>query len=154
MRRKLGLVTILCALAVSTAHAATWKGIEPLKSRRADVLRILGKPAAENPADASMRFATPEGSATVSLVTRDFAAQKGWSPELEGTVVQILLQHEGSKETPKSLRLDGNPRFDREVRGPSVFYRNRKEGIIRIFTNGRLATSIFAPEDGGPGSDD
>jgi hypothetical protein len=52
------------------------------------------------------------------------------------------------------LRLDGNPRFDREVRGGSVFYRNRKEGVIRIFTNGRLATSIFAPEDGGPGTDD
>ena len=154
MRRKLGLVTILCAVAVSTAHAATWNGVEPLKSRRADVLRILGKPAAENPADASIRFATPEGGVTVSLVTRDFAAQKGWSPELEGTVVQILLQHAGSKETPKSLRLDGNPRFDREVRGASVFYRNRQEGIIRIFTNGKLATSIFAPEDGGPGSDD
>jgi hypothetical protein len=154
MQRKLGLAAILCVATVSTAHAATWKGIEPLKSRRADVVRILGKPASENSADASMRFATAEGGVIVSLVTRDFAAQKGWSPELEGTVVQILLQHEGSKETPKSLRLDGNPRFDREVRGGSVFYRNRKEGVIRIFTNGRLATSIFAPEDGGPGTDD
>jgi hypothetical protein len=154
MQRKLGLAAVLCVATVSTAHAATWKGIEPLKSRRADVVRILGKPASENAADASMRFATPEGGVIVSLVTRDFAAQKGWSPELEGTVVQILLQHEGSKETPKSLRLDGNPRFDREVRGGSVFYRNRKEGVIRIFTNGRLATSIFAPEDGGPGTDD
>jgi hypothetical protein len=145
---------ILCVTATSTAHAATWKGIEPLKSRRADVVRILGKPAAENPADASMRFATAAGGVTVSLLTRDFAAQKGWPLDLEGTVVQVLLQHEGSKETPKSLGVEGNPRFDREVRGGSVFYRNRKEGIIRIFTNGKLATSIFAPEDGGPGTDD
>ena len=154
LRRISATALFLALAAASSAAAATWKGIEPLKSRRADVLRILGKPTAENAADASMRFATPEGSATVSLVTRDFAAQKGWAPELEGTVVQILLQHEGSKETPKSLRLDGNPRFDREVRGPAVFYRNRKEGVIRIFTNGKLATSIFAPEDGGPGTDD
>jgi hypothetical protein len=154
MRLILGLAVIVAATMVSTAHAAAWKGIEPLASRRPDVIRILGNPASENPADASMRFATREGSAIVSLVTRDFAARKGWPSQLEGTVVQILLQHEKSKDTPKSLRLQGNPRFDREVRGDSVLYRNRKEGIIRVFTGGKLVTSIYSPADGGPLPDD
>jgi hypothetical protein len=154
MRRILGVAAILAATTVSTAQAASWKGIEPLTSRRPDVIRILGQPASENAADASMRFATREGGVIVSLTTRDFAARKGWPPALEGTVVQILLQHEKSKDTPKSLRLDGNPRFDREVRGESVLYRNRKDGIIRIFTAGKLTTSIYSPADGGPLPDD
>jgi hypothetical protein len=154
MRRTLGIASILIAAAVSTASAATWKGIEPLKSRRDDVIRILGKPASENSANASMAFATREGAATVSFVTQDFAALKGWPAELEGTVVQILLQHENSKDTPKSLGLEGNRKIDREVRGDSVFYRDRKEGIIRIFKGNKLVTTIYAPEDGGPGAYD
>ncbi len=148
-----GIAPILVLAAVSTASAASWKGIEPLASRRADVIRVLGKPVAEN-ADSSMRFSTREGEATVSLVTRDFAALKRWDPAYEGTVVQIILQHANARDTPKSLGLEGNRRFTREVRGDSVFYRNRKEGIIRIFKGGKLATTIYSPNDGGPGTDD
>src|SRR5512138_214751 len=154
MLRILGAALAIAAATVAPARAESWKGIEPLSSRRADVTRILGKPVGENTADASLRFAVPEGSVTVSLVTRDFAALKGWSPALEGTVVQILLQHEKSNDTPKSLRLEGNRRVDREVRGDSVIYRNRKDGIIRIFKAGKLTTSIYSPPDGGPGRDD
>jgi hypothetical protein len=149
-----GIALLLAVAAASTAVAASWKGIEPLKSRRADVVAALGKPASENASDASMRFSTPEGEATVFLVTRDFAALKGWNPTYEGTVVQIIVQHTNSKETPKSLGLEGPRRIDREVRGDSVFYRNRKEGIIHIFKGGRLVTTIYAPKDGGPGTDD
>lgn len=156
MLRRTGIAAILAAtVVVSTARAASWKGIDPLKTRRADVVRILGKPASENAADSSMRFSTPEGVATVSFVTRDFAALKGWDAALEGTVVQILLQHENSKETARSLGLEGNRKIDREARGDLVFYRDRKEGIIRIFNkSGKLATTIYAPADGGPGAYD
>jgi hypothetical protein len=152
--RAAGIAGLVLAMLAPPAIAAPWRGIEPLKSRRADVLRILGKPASENAAEASLRFATPEGAATVYLVTRDFAALKGWAPTYEGTVVQIIVQHENAKDTPKSLGLEGNRRIDREVRGDSVFYRDRKAGLIRIFQAGKLVTSIFAPEDGGPGPDD
>lgn len=138
-----GIAVLVLATFAPVAAAASWKGIEPLKSRRADVLRILGKPASENAAEASMKFATPEGVATVYLVTRDFAALKGWDPSSEGTVVQILLQHENAKDTPKSLGLEGNPRIDREVRGDSVFYRDQKAGLIRIFKANKLVTTIF-----------
>jgi hypothetical protein len=156
MPRKVGIAVILAvAFAASAARAASWRGIDPLNSRRADVMRILGKPASENAADSSMRFSTPEGVATVSFVTQDFGALKGWDPALVGTVVQILLQHENSKETAKSLGLEGNRKLDREERGELVFYRDRKEGIIRIFNkNGKLATTIYAPADGGPGKND
>ena len=156
MPGKVGIVVILAiAVVASTVRAASWKGIDPLKTRRADVIRILGKPASENAADSSMRFSTPEGVATVSFVTQDFGALKGWDPALVGTVVQILLQHENSKETAKSLGLEGNRKLDREVRGDLVFYRDRKEGIIRIFDkSGKLATTIYAPADGGPGAND
>ncbi|HEX5134452.1 MAG TPA: hypothetical protein VFW81_03585 [Thermoanaerobaculia bacterium] len=149
-----GIALLLALAAASAARAASWKGLEPLVSRRADVVRVLGKPTSENAADASMHFATRDGEATVFLVTRDFAALKGWDPASEGTVVQIIVQHENARDTPKSLGLEGNRRFDREVRGDSVFYRNRKEGIIYIFKAGKLATTIYSPKDGGPGSDD
>lgn len=152
--RIVGIAFSLAAATASNASAASWKGIEPLVSRRADVLRVLGHPASENAANASMRFTTREGEVTVFLVTRDFAAQKGWGPAYEGSVVQIILQHEKAKDTPKSLGLEGNRQFTREARGDSVFYRNRKEGIIRIFRGGTLATTIYAPNDGGPGTDD
>lgn len=149
-----GIAFSLAAATASTASAASWKGIEPLVSRRADVVHVLGQPASENAANESMRFTTREGEVTVFLVTRDFAAQKGWGPAYEGSVVQIILQHEKAKDTPKSLGLEGNRQFTREVRGDSVFYRNRKEGIIRIFRGGTLSTTIYAPKDGGPGTDD
>lgn len=148
------ITSILFVAAVSTARAASWKGIEPLVSRRDDVVRVLGKPVSESGAGTSMRFSTREGEATVFLVTRDFAVLKGWDPAYEGTVVQIILQHANAGDTPKSLGLDGNRQFTREARGDSVFYRNRKEGIIRIFKGGRLATTIYSPKDGGPGTDD
>jgi hypothetical protein len=148
------IALIHSAAAVSIARGASWKGIEPLVSRRADVVRVLGQPASENSADASMRFATREGQVTVYLVTRDFAAQKGWGPAYEGSVVQIILQHEKAPDTPRSLGLEGNRQFTREVRGDSVFYRNRKEGVIYIFKGGKLATTIYSPKDGGPGTDD
>ncbi|PYS45696.1 MAG: hypothetical protein DMF68_21500, partial [Acidobacteria bacterium] len=34
-----------------SASAMGWKGIEPLKSRRADVERILGKPLVDQPGE-------------------------------------------------------------------------------------------------------
>lgn len=156
MSRFLRIAGIALALAAgsSAADGAGWKGIEPLQSRRADVIRVLGKPIDENAAGTSMRFATREGEATVFLVTREFAGEKRWDPAVEGTVVQIILQHENSKKTPKALGLEGNNRFERQVRGDSVFYRNRKDGIIHIFKDGKLATTIYAPADGGPGAND
>jgi hypothetical protein len=154
MRRIVAITAITFAAVAGLAQAASWKGIEPLKARRADVIRILGKPVSGGPTDPSMRFTTRDGVAIVSFVRRDFGALKGWDPQLEGTVVQILIQHEGSKDTPRSLGLEGNAKFDRQEKGDTVFYRNRKEGIIRIFKAGKLATTIYAPADGGPGAYD
>src|SRR5205823_10824968 len=46
---------------VDFAHAASWNGIEPLKSRREDVLKILGKPSVED-ANGALEFSVAGGT--------------------------------------------------------------------------------------------
>jgi hypothetical protein len=126
--------------------AEGWNGIEPLKSRRADVERILGKPIQDQPGqDGTLHFNVMGGKVTVVFVNARFVATKKLYPELEGTVLQIVLQHEHSSETPESMLLAGNSRFEREDTQGGTIFRNLKDGIAYTFFNGRLKTSRFSP---------
>src|SRR5437667_12053838 len=92
------------ATSVGFASAASWNGIEPLKSRREDVLKTLGKPVAED-ANGALRFVVAGGTALVVFVDRKFVNNKKLRPNLEGTVLEIVLQHDHSNETPQSMNL-------------------------------------------------
>src|SRR5713226_9529446 len=103
------LATLAFAIAALTipfrqVAGAAWNGIEPFKSRRADVERVLGKPASEGP-EGLLHFNVAGGTVTVAFVGAGFVAGKGLRPELEGTVLQIILQHEKSSDTPESMGL-------------------------------------------------
>ena len=75
--------------------AEGWNGIEHLKSRRADVEKALGKPIIDQPGqDGTLHFNIMGGKVTVMFVNARFVATKKLFPELEGTVLQIVLQHE------------------------------------------------------------
>src|SRR5713226_3034920 len=95
------------------ATAASWNGIEPFKSRRADVVKILGQPISES-ADGVLRFAVMGGSVLISFVNEKFVEAKKLRPELAGTVLEIVLQHEHSSDTPESLNLSKNRSFVRD----------------------------------------
>src|SRR5688500_6873427 len=84
-------------LASQETRAATWKGLEPFVSKRSDVERVLGKPTADRLAtDGTLRFDLPDGAVTVSFVTAKFIAARKLTPALEGTVLQIVVQHAAS----------------------------------------------------------
>jgi hypothetical protein len=127
------------------ARAASWGGIEPLKSRRPDVERLLGKPLEEKPGQTgTLRFKVAGGTVTVGFVSGRMIETRGLNPELEGTVLQIVLQHESASDTPETLGLVSNGRFTREERGGMTVFNNPRDGLAYTFVSGRLRTSYYA----------
>ncbi len=140
----LGLVVALLVLSAQSG-AASWSGIEPLKSRRADVVRVLG-PSSDAPReDGTLHFIVAGGTVTVSFVSAKFVANKKLRPEIEGTVLQIVLQHEKSSDTPDSMNLTKNRDFDRQDDHDISVYRNLKDGVVYTFIGGRLRTTRYVP---------
>lgn len=149
-RRSMLMVTAFVftlILNLGVARAASWNGIEPFKSRRADVIKILGEPIAESP-EGVLRFPVMGGSVQVSFVAQKFVVTKKLQPELEGTVLQIILQHDRSSETPESMKLLQNRAFTRDDSQASTIFRNMKEGIIYTFFQGTLRSTRYGFSDG------
>jgi hypothetical protein len=65
-------------------------------------------------------------------------------PELEGTVLQVVLQHEKSSETPESMLLAGNSNFKRQDVQAGTIFLNQKDGITYTFVNGQLKTTRYS----------
>ena len=147
--RRLALVLAVFAFA-GIAQATTWNGIEPLKSTRADVERALGKPIEDDAADApsSLRFRVAGGIVTVAFVDKKFVENKKLNAALEGTVLQIILQHETATDTPDTLKLNGKSEFVKESGGNTTTYRNVKDGIYYTFIENRLRTTRYSPSAG------
>jgi len=141
-------LSITClATSAGFASAATWNGIEPLKSRREDVLKTLGKPIAED-TNGALRFVVAGGMVSVVFVDQKFVNNKKLRANLEGTVLEIVLQHDHSNDTPESLSLPKNRSFVRDdVQNASIF-RNMKEGIVYTFLDGKLRTTRLTFSDG------
>ena len=150
-RTSLVIATLVFVALASTslptkASAASWHGIEPFKTPRAEVLRILGTPISES-ADGVLRFSVSGGSVQVSFVNEKFVTAKKLRPELAGTVLEIVLQHEHSSETPESMKLEKNKDFVRDVARTIVIFRNIKDGIVYTFMDGRLKTTRYTFAD-------
>ena len=81
-------VAFALVLLTQPARAASWKGLEPFISKRADVERVLGTPTADHLAEhGTLQFNVSGGTVTVFFVTPKFVAAKRLSPALEGTVL-------------------------------------------------------------------
>ena len=145
--RGLAVAAVLACLLINghMTRAAEWHNLTPLKSRRADVERELGKPLLADTASGALNFKVAGGVVTVTFVTAKFAQAKKLSPDLEGTVLLIVLQHENSSDTPESLGLVKKSSFTREEKGLMAVYTNQKDGITYTFFNGRLKTTRYAP---------
>ena len=153
LRKQARRVATLCLMSFvalvifsQSALAATWNGIEPLKSRRADVERALGKPVMDQPGqEGTLQFKVAGGLVTVTFVNAHFVANKKLSPELEGTVLQIVLQHDNASDTPESLGLPKKSDFQHEDIKGGTIYRNLKDGIVYTFLGGKLITTRYSP---------
>lgn len=149
-RASLVLVSLVVLLAGSTftrdASAGSWHGIEPFKTRRAEVVQILGTPISES-TDGVLRFSVSGGSVQVSFVNEKFVTAKKLRPELAGTVLEIVLQHEHSSETAESMNLPKNKAFVRDEMRNIVIFRNMKDGILYTFIDGRLKTTRYTFAD-------
>ena len=146
------IATLVFAIAALTlfsqfATAASWSGIEPLKSRRADVEKILGQSISDKPGNnGTLQFRVAGGLVTVAFVDARFVSTKKLAPEIEGTVRQIVLQHDNSNDTPESLNIVSNSRFERQDGANNVtVFRNLKDGIAYTFVGNRLKTTYFTP---------
>jgi hypothetical protein len=141
-----GLVLAALFVISQSASAMEWNGIEPLKSRRADVEKRLGQPITQQPGeDGTLHFKVMGGKVTVTFVNARFVQTKKLSPEVEGTVLQIVLQHDNSSETPESMNLVGNSNFERQDTGDGTIFRNLRDGIAYTFFQGKLKTTRYSP---------
>ncbi len=147
LHKSIAVLLVVAAFLLSgLARAEGWNSIEPLKSRRADVERVLGKPLEDKAGETgTLRFKVAGGMVQVSFVNARFVATKKLSPELEGTVLQIVLQHERATDTPESLGLINNSNFQREEKQNVVQFRNLKDGIAYTFIEGKLKTTWYSP---------
>lgn len=127
-----------------TATAASWSGIEPFRSKRADVEHVLGPPEQDDMAVSnSLRFKVAGGTVVVSFVDARFATAKKLSSSKIGTVQQIMLIHNGGSDTPESLNLVGNKAFERQDSNGNSVFRNLRDGIAYTFIGGTLRTTYF-----------
>ena len=136
---------LVVLLSAGMVRAATWKGLEPFVSKRADVERVLGAPASDRFAeDGTLEFNVSGGHVTVFFVTPKFVATKRLPAHYEGTVLQIVLQHERAQDTPESMNLVTNKSFKREAKGNVEKYSDDKEGLFYTFVESRLKTTRYA----------
>lgn len=132
-------------LSAGVARAATWKGLEPFVSKRADVERVLGVPAVDRfTQDGTMEFNVAGGKVTVFFVTPKFIASKKLPAHYDGTVLQIVLQHERAQDTPESMNLITNKSFKREAKGNVEKFSDEDEGLFYTFVESHLKTTRYS----------
>ena len=139
-------VLALMLIGTQTAFAASWNGIEPFKSTRADVIKILGQPIGES-TDGVLRFNVMGGTVQVSFVSDKFTKAKKLRPELVGTVLEIVLQHENSSDTPVTMKLMDNKAFIRDETKTTTIFRNMKDGLIYTFMDDKLKSTRYTFAD-------
>lgn len=126
-----------------TANAASWHGIEPFKTRRAEVLKTLGTPLSDAGGDGPLSFKVMGGTVTIFFVDQNLVRAKRLRADVAGTVLQIVLQHETSSDTAESLGLLKNKSYTREDAKEAIIFRNLKEGIVYTFVSGKLKTTRY-----------
>jgi isopropylmalate/homocitrate/citramalate synthase len=139
-------VLLLTLIGAQTAFAASWNGIEPFKSTREDVIKILGKPIGES-TDGVLRFNVMGGTVHVSFVSDNFVKAKKLRPELVGTVLEIVLQHENSSDTPVTMKLMDNKAFIRDETKTTTIFRDMKDGLIYTFNDDKLKSTRYTFAD-------
>ncbi|MDX6709762.1 MAG: hypothetical protein QOH96_778 [Blastocatellia bacterium] len=138
------LLSLLLLPLTASASPESWSGIEPLKSTRADVEKALGKPIGEPGPNGELRFKVAGGTVDVYFTGAHIVEVKKLHPKFEGTVLEIVLKHDSSSDTPESLDLTKKKDFEHEHKANVDVYRNLREGISYTFIDGKLRTTRYA----------
>lgn len=146
VRAILVVAVLACAGFATNISAAAWNGIEPFKTRRDEVLKIMGPPVTES-GDGALHFNVSGGTVQISFVDEKFVTNKKLRPELAGTVLQIILQHQHSSDTPESMKLKQNKDFTGDDSRNILVYRNIKDGLVYTFIDGSLKTTRYTFAD-------
>ena len=139
-------VLALTLIGAQTTVAASWNGLEPFKSTRGDVIKTLGQPIGESP-DGVLRFNVMGGTVQVSFVSDNFMKAKKLRPALVGTVLEIVLQHENSSDTPVTMKLLDNKAFLRDETKTTTIFRNLKDGLVYTFMDDKLRSTRYTFAD-------
>ena len=154
-RRIKRLLPCVCLLLLATAltHAKAWRGIVPLHSTRADVMRRLGKP---NPRNNHHELKTQRAYIYYSDGTPCAKAPEGAWNVPRDTVVSILVRPK-KKLWFSDLKLDLQ-KFkkvkDQELEHRTR-YRNEEEGITyEVFEGGGENDGLILYIEYGPSAED
>ena len=146
------LIVALCfASPSSCCDDNVWRGIQPLKTSRHEVKKLLGPPTADSVSPYASKYLTHDGdvSITFSRGGCDSELNSGWNvPEL--TVLQIAF-YPSPKIPIADLRFDRdkfNARSDSDIID-LLEYVNREDGIsITVDTDLQLVESvIYSPNN-------
>lgn len=135
----LGLLALLLWPAVG-ARAASWRGITPLKSTRADVERLLGPPHRE-----SGRYDFPEETASVRYATDKHCdnANDCWCVAPKDVVIHVFVYVSVEmKFSELKLDLREYKKFTSPAAPHHTTYSNEKEGITYTVTEDGDVRSI------------
>jgi hypothetical protein len=140
---------LLVFLAVIQPQANCWRGIAPLRSTRADVEKLLGRPVPESKALDAATYKTKSERVFVLYSTGacDVKPGNGWNVP-RGTVISISVEP-NVKPKLTDLKLDES-KYDK-ARDPEVlfitYYTNEEEGIsIEVNTEeGTVTTFRYSP---------
>lgn len=125
------LITIFCLILISSVgvRGQEWRKIEPLRSTRADVERMLGKPEKDWPTNSIYKF--KNGNALIWYSSKPCEGPSGGWRVPPGTVIQISFSYSDSQPRFSDLKLDRS-KYERVSEGDYLDfmrYRNNEEGI-------------------------
>jgi hypothetical protein len=90
-----------------------------------------------------LTFKVMGGTVTIFFVDQNLVRAKRLRSDVAGTVLQIVLQHDNSSDTPESLGLTKNHSYSHDSEKEAVIFRNLKEGIVYTFVNDKLKTTRY-----------
>ena len=129
---RLVLIAATLLLPVRESRAESWRGIIPLKSARADVERLLGKPLPGS-LDSYATYKLEDGEATVRYSLRKLCSEvdRCECQVPDGTVIEIAVES-NVKVKFRSVRIDvaAFDRFPLVENTGIMIYRNAKVGLI------------------------
>ena len=139
------MIIKLSAMAAVFCVTNIWNGLEPLKSTRVDVEKLLGQPAPYSKATSASDYIT--GTERVSVIYSTGSCKdkpnSGWNVP-EGIVVSIFVE---PKKEPAFLEADFDLKKFEKRRDPELFsvvyYTDEQDGVnITVDSSRNSITSI------------
>jgi len=133
------LVVCVVLISVNLARAKSWRGLEPLHSTRADVLRLFGRPI-DDKYSYEWRYDFPEGRAAISFSSGDPCVEGlpgGWKLPKD-IVLEIEIYPRVEKKMEEVLTPSKEYEDIHAAHTAHVFYVDSEEGIT--FTVGGQGT--------------